>query len=95
MAAEMAHEFKRPLASIRSAVSLLEQEYELNDQAQSLLAAVDGQLGKLTETMQDLFALAKPVELETRRWSCADTVDSALSQLTGLVDMRAGGGAPV
>jgi two-component system, NtrC family, sensor kinase len=87
MAAEMAHEFKRPLASIRSAVSLLEQEYELNDQAQSLLAAVDGQLGKLTETMQDLFALAKPVDLETERVELPDTVDSALSQLTGLVDM--------
>jgi signal transduction histidine kinase len=88
MAAEMAHEFKRPLASIRSAVSLLEQEYELNDQAQSLLAAVDGQLGKLTETMQDLFALAKPVEMETERVDVPDTVDSALSQLTGLTDMK-------
>jgi two-component system, NtrC family, sensor kinase len=87
MAAEMAHEFKRPLASIRSAVSLLEQEYELNDQAQSLLAAVDGQLGKLTETMQDLFALAKPVDLETEPVELPDTVDSALAQLTGLVDM--------
>jgi two-component system, NtrC family, sensor kinase len=88
MAAEMAHEFKRPLASIRSAVSLLEQEYELNDQAQSLLAAVDGQLGKLTETMQDLFALARPVELEAERVELADTVDSALSQLAGLIDTR-------
>jgi two-component system, NtrC family, sensor kinase len=87
MAAEMAHEFKRPLASIRSAVSLLEQEYELNDQAQSLLAAVDGQLGKLTETMQDLFALAKPVDLETEPVELPDTVDSALAQLSGLVDM--------
>jgi two-component system, NtrC family, sensor kinase len=86
MAAEMAHEFKRPLASIRSAVSLLEQEYELNDHAQSLLAAVDGQLGKLTETMQDLFALARPVELEGERLELPDTVDSALSQLAGLVD---------
>lgn len=88
MAAEMAHEFKRPLASIRSAVSLLEQEYELNDQAQSLLAAVDGQLGKLTETMQDLFALARPVELEAERVDLADMVDSALSQLAGLMDTR-------
>ena len=72
MAAEMAHEFKRPLASIRSAVSLLEQEYELNAQAQSLLGAVDGQLGKLTETMQDLFALAKPVELRSERVDLRD-----------------------
>lgn len=86
MAAEMAHEFKRPLASIRSAVSLLEQEYELNDQAQSLLDAVDGQLGKLTETMQDLFALAKPVELESDRVDVRDAVDEALGQLAGLMD---------
>jgi signal transduction histidine kinase len=88
MAAEMAHEFKRPLASIRSAVSLLEQEYELGEQAQALLNAVDGQLGKLTETMQDLFALARPVELEAERVDLADTVDSALSQLAGLFDTR-------
>jgi signal transduction histidine kinase len=86
MAAEMAHEFKRPLASIRSAVTLLEQEYELNDHAQALLAAVDSQLGKLTETMQDLFSLARPVELESERVDLPDTVDSALAQLTGLVD---------
>ena len=86
MAAEMAHEFKRPLASVRSAVSLLEQEYELNDQAQSLLAAVDGQLAKLTETMQDLFALAKPIEIEADRVDLAETVDAALMQLAGLTD---------
>jgi signal transduction histidine kinase len=86
MAAEMAHEFKRPLASIRSAVSLLEREYELTAEAQSLLSAVDGQLSKLTETMQDLFALAKPVEMESEPVDLPDTVDSALAQLTGLVD---------
>ena len=89
MAAEMAHEFKRPLASIRSAVSLLEQEYELNDQAQSLLDAVDGQLGKLTETMQDLFSLAKPVEMESDRVDLRDAVDEALSHLAGLMDTSA------
>ncbi len=87
MAAEMAHEFKRPLASIRSAVSLLEQEYRLDGPAQSLLSAVDNQLGKLTETMQDLFALAKPVELEDERVDLRDTVDSALAQLAGLMDL--------
>jgi signal transduction histidine kinase len=86
MAAEMAHEFKRPLASIRSAVTLLEQEYELNREAQSLLDAVDGQLGKLTETMQDLFALAKPVELDSDRVNLRDAVDEALLQLAGLLD---------
>jgi signal transduction histidine kinase len=86
MAAEMAHEFKRPLASIRSAVSLLEQEYELNDQAQNLLTAVDGQLGKLTETMQDLFALAKPVELQSEKVDLADVIDDSLGQLAGLMD---------
>jgi signal transduction histidine kinase len=88
MAAEMAHEFKRPLATIRSAVSLLEQEYELNDQAQALLGAVDTQLGRLTETMQDLFALAKPVELAKERVDLADTINSALAQLAGLMDTR-------
>jgi signal transduction histidine kinase len=86
MAAEMAHEFKRPLASIRSAVTLLEQEYELDGQAQTLLGAVDGQLGKLTETMQDLFALARPVELSSDHVRLTDAVDQALAGLAGLVD---------
>ncbi|MEJ2502891.1 MAG: ATP-binding protein, partial [Gemmatimonadota bacterium] len=84
MAAEMAHEFKRPLTSIRSAVSLLEQEYELNEQAQSLLTAVDGQLGRLTETMQDLFALAKPVEMRSEQVDLRDTVDEAMGALSSL-----------
>ncbi len=86
MAAEMAHEFKRPLASIRSAVGLLEQEYELNDQAQTLLGAVDAQLEKLAETMQDLFTLAKPMELLTDEYEVAEAVDSAMVQLAGLTD---------
>jgi signal transduction histidine kinase len=86
MAAEMAHEFKRPLASIRSAVSLLEQEYELNEQAQTLLAAVDGQLGRLTETMQDLFALAKPVEMPSEQVDLREAVDQALANLSSLTD---------
>ncbi|HUG40765.1 MAG TPA: ATP-binding protein [Longimicrobiales bacterium] len=86
MAAEMAHEFKRPLASVRSAVSLLEQEYELGPEAQSLLTAVDAQLAKLTETMQDLFALARPVEAEGGSVELAEAADSALAQLAGLAD---------
>ena len=84
MAAEMAHEFKRPLASIRSALTLLEQEYELGKEAESLLTAVDGQLSKLTETMQDLFALAKPVEATGGDVDLAEAADSALAQLAGL-----------
>jgi len=81
LAAEMAHEFKRPLASIRSALEVLEQEYVLEDRAQTLLGAVDGQLEKLSETMRDLFALAKPVALESRPVDVADVLDDALSQL--------------
>ncbi|MEX0892556.1 MAG: HAMP domain-containing sensor histidine kinase [Gemmatimonadota bacterium] len=84
LAAEMAHEFKRPLASIRSALEVLEQEYVLEDRAQTLLGAVDGQLEKLSETMRDLFALAKPVELESRPVDVADVLDDALSQLAVL-----------
>lgn len=84
LAAEMAHEFKRPLASIRSALELLEQEYVLEDRAQTLLGAVDGQLEKLSETMRDLFALAKPVELESQPVDLADVLDDALSQIAGL-----------
>jgi signal transduction histidine kinase len=83
MAAEMAHEFKRPLASIQSAVQLLSQEYVLEERGQQLLGAVEDQLGHLSETMRDLFALARPVGLETAPVSLRDVLDAALSQVAG------------
>lgn len=83
MAAEMAHEFKRPLASIRTAMELLEQEYALNGGGHKLLTAVDQQLDRLAETMQDLFSLARPAELEGQRFDLRDVLDGAVAQLSG------------
>ncbi|HKJ92157.1 MAG TPA: ATP-binding protein [Longimicrobiales bacterium] len=83
MAAEMAHEFKRPLASIRTAMELLEQEYALNGNGQKLLSAVDGQLDRLAETMQDLFSLARPAELEAQAFDLRAVLDGAATQLAG------------
>lgn len=84
LAAEMAHEFKRPLASIRTAVEVLRQEYELDSGGEEMLGAVRGQLEHLQETMQDLFSLAKPVVLEEDRVEVAELLDEALSELAGL-----------
>lgn len=83
MAAEMAHEFKRPLASIQSAVRLLSQEYVLEERGQKLLGAVEDQLDHLSETMRDLFALAKPVGLETELVSLRAVMGDALALLAG------------
>lgn len=83
MAAEMAHEFKRPLTSIQSAVNLLSQEYVLEEKGQRLLGAVETQLSLLSETMQDLFALAKPVGLELSTVLLRDTLSNALGQIAG------------
>lgn len=83
MAAEMAHEFKRPLTSIQSAIRLLSQEYVLEDRGQKLLGAVEDQLGHLSETMRDLFLLAKPVGLELEPVLLRDVLDGALAQLAG------------
>jgi signal transduction histidine kinase len=83
MAAEMAHEFKRPLASIQSAVQLLSHEYVLEERGQRLLGAVEEQLGHLSETMRDLFTLAKPVGLDRERVALRDVMDAALAQLAG------------
>ncbi len=87
LAAEMAHEFKRPLASIRTAVDVLQQEYELDEGGKSVLNAVDGQLERLHDTMQDLFSLAKPVVLQENAVDVADTIDEALMQLAGVLDL--------
>ncbi|MHB1194364.1 MAG: sensor histidine kinase [Longimicrobiales bacterium] len=83
LAAEMAHEFKRPLASIRTAMSVLQQEYELDDGGREVLQAVDGQLERLHETMQDLFSLAKPLVMEEGAVEIAEVLDDALSELVG------------
>ncbi|HEX9107752.1 MAG TPA: ATP-binding protein [Longimicrobiales bacterium] len=83
MAAEMAHEFKRPLASVRTAIELLREGYVPDARGQELLARVDEQLERLTETMRDLFALARPEALELERVDVRDLVDDALLQLAG------------
>jgi len=83
MAAEMAHEFKRPLASIQSAVRLLSQEYVLESRGQELLSAVDDQLAHLSETMRDLFALARPVGVAHEEVALQDVLDASLALLAG------------
>jgi signal transduction histidine kinase len=84
LAAEMAHEFKRPLASIQTAVGLLQQEYELDEGGREMLDAVHQQLDRLHETMQDLFSLAKPLVMEGEAVDLADVLDDALAGLAGV-----------
>lgn len=82
LAAEMAHEFKRPLASIRSAVQLLEQEYTLPSHGQTLLGGIESQLERLYDTMQDVFGLAKPVGIEMEPIELRNVLDNALVQVS-------------
>jgi signal transduction histidine kinase len=91
LAAEMAHEFKRPLASIRTAMDLLEQEYELERGGKEMLHEVDHQLDRLSDTMRDLFSLAKPVVLERNLLALDEAVDAALLEARCLregIDVR-------
>jgi signal transduction histidine kinase len=83
LAAEMAHEFKRPLATVRTALSLLEQEYVLDERGQRMLGGVNEQLEHLAETMRDLFSLAKPVGLEVEEMGLTEVLDEALLAVTG------------
>jgi signal transduction histidine kinase len=83
LAAEMAHEFKRPLASIRSALDVLQQEYRLDEGGREVMTAVNEQLVRLTDTMQDLFSLARPVMIEAERVSITDVLDDALLEFAG------------
>ena len=84
LAAEMAHEFKRPLASIRTAVSVLQQEYELDQGGREVLNAANAQLERLHETMQDLFSLAKPLVAGEGSADLREILDDALAELSGL-----------
>lgn len=81
-AAEMAHELKRPLATVRTAMDMLEQEYRLDDQGERLLEEVDGQLDRLSETMSDLFSLARPVEIESERIEPGPLLNEALAEIS-------------
>jgi signal transduction histidine kinase len=84
LAAEMAHEFKRPLASIRTAVSVLQQEYELDQGGREVLNAANAQLERLQDTMQDLFSLAKPLVAGDGPVELREILDEALAELSGL-----------
>lgn len=83
MATEMAHEFKRPLASLRTALELMDQEYALDPRGEELMGSVRGQLDKLNETMRDLFALARPIEFERETVDLLEVMDGSLLQITG------------
>jgi len=89
MAAEMAHEFKRPLASIRTALELLQAEYELDPQGREVLEAVNTQLDHLTGTMKDLFALARPVVVQPVEVNVPAVLDAAVFSLIGYPGMDA------
>jgi signal transduction histidine kinase len=83
LAAEMAHEFKRPLASIRSAMDLLEQEYVLDAGSRDVLDTMNQQLERLSDTMRDLFSLARPVPAERMAIDVHEVIDDALLGLSG------------
>jgi signal transduction histidine kinase len=84
LAAEMAHELKRPLASVRTAVAVLERERLVEPRGRDLLDAARGQLDHLSETLDDLFSLATPVEPTEEPFDLADALDGALLRLAGL-----------
>lgn len=83
LAAEMAHEFKRPLASIRSALDILDQEYHLDAGGRATMTAVNEQILRLSETMEDLFSLARPVEVQGEEVHLDEVVDDALVEFAG------------
>ena len=82
LAAEMAHEFKRPLASIRSAMQLLEQEYTIAGNGQALLTGIEAQLERLSDTMRDVFGLARPIGIDVEELDLTQVLDSALMQVS-------------
>jgi signal transduction histidine kinase len=88
LAAEMAHEFKRPLTTIRTALDVIDQEYQLDPRGETLLQGVQEQLDKLSETMRDLFAIAKPIELNRESVQMEQIVNGALMQLASHPALR-------
>jgi len=84
LAAQVAHEIKRPLAGIKSAMELITQEYAMSDAERTLIARVEGELEHVDETIRDLLSLARPVGLTARPLDLHAVIDGALARLAGL-----------
>ncbi|HXY20787.1 MAG TPA: ATP-binding protein [Gemmatimonadales bacterium] len=84
LAAQVAHEIKRPLAGIKSAMELITQEYAMSDDERRLLVKVEDELQHVDETIRDLLSLAKPVGLNAQPVDLHAVIDGALARLAGL-----------
>jgi len=84
LASEVAHEIKRPLAGIRGALELIEQEYAISDSERRLLGQVESELTHVDGTLRDLLALARPVGLDKQPVDLRTTIDAALVRVSGL-----------
>ena len=84
LAAQVAHEIKRPLAGIKSAMELITQEYAMSDAERTLLSRVEDELQHVDETLRDLLSLARPVGLNSQPLDLHAVIDGALVRLSGL-----------
>jgi signal transduction histidine kinase len=84
LAAQVAHEIKRPLAGIKSAMELIGQEYAMSDAERRLLVRVEDELQHVDETIRDLLSLARPVGLNAQTLDLHTVIDGALVRLSGL-----------
>jgi signal transduction histidine kinase len=84
LAAQVAHEIKRPLAGIKSAMELIAQEYAMSDAERRLLVRVEDELQHVDETIRDMLSLARPVGLNAQRLDLHAVIDGALARLSGL-----------
>jgi len=84
LAAQVAHEIKRPLAGIQSAMELITQEYAMSDAERKLLARVEDELQHVDETLRDLLSLARPVGLNSQPLDLHFVINGALARLSGL-----------
>ena len=84
LAAQVAHEIKRPLAGIKSAMELITQEYAMSDAERRLLGRVEDELQHVDETIRDLLSLARPIGLNAQSLDLHAVIDGALARLSGL-----------
>lgn len=89
LASQVAHEIKRPLAGIKSAVELIGQEYAMSDAERNLLLRVESELSHVDETLRDMLSLARPVGLAPKPLSLHRTIDAACARLAGRPGMEA------
>jgi PAS domain S-box-containing protein len=81
MTAQIAHEIKNPLGSIRFAAELIKRGQEVSDQSRETVEVIDRSVDHLSSIVAELSEFARPKELNLTRTNLNDLLDDLAPML--------------